>query len=441
MQFIPTFPRRREFNRDQQPAPRYFLRFNVPNVPALPRTLIGFARACAGLCLLVAPFHASAGWRGGLLLLAAFAIVLQGLLRRSASGLLPDRPLVLAVTGWWVVSTLLWSQLFAPATTGEWKRDVLTPVLALPVYYALTRDRRDFIHWLWPLSTGLVLLTLFLLNDPTDAMESMRQPWYGGVGSLATWLIALAALAPMVMLEAETNRRVRWAMWVALSFLLVCAYFTMNRTVWVCFAAMLSIYAAGTMLPPHTPRARPIRVARTIFAGIGIFVALGFSSVQHRFENQVLAKVENDPRGQILSQSFAVAENEYRTGIGFGISALRERLMQRMADPSIADRYGHAHNLLLNYTLQMGVIGAITMLALMASLVWTFAGIRNRGGPLEVVGLCGLLLVAGVFLRNMTDDFFNRHNALLFWAITGMLLGLARSTPSKHEPPHPDPAP
>ena len=410
-------------------------------MPALPRALIDFARVCAGLCLLVAPFHASAGWRGGLLLLAALAIVLQCFLQRDASGLFPERPLLMAITGWWVLCTFVWSILFEPATMGEWKRDVLTPVLAVPVYYVLTRDREDFARWLWPLFTGLVLLTLFLLSDPTDAMESMRQPWYGGVGSLVTWLVALAALAPLVILESRSNPQVRRMMWVALVFLLVCAYFTMNRTVWVCFAAMLSIYAAGTLLPPHAPRAKPAHVAVTVLAGIGVFVVLGFSSVQHRFEYQVLAKVEHDPRGQILSQSFAVVEREYRAGLGFGIDTLRERLMQRMADPSIADHYGHAHNLVLNYTLQMGLIGTVTILMLMATLAWTFAVIRGRGGLLEVVGLCGLLLVAGIFLRNMTDDFFNRHNALLFWAITGMLLGLARSNLSGHDSTHPDPAP
>jgi hypothetical protein len=34
--------------------------------------------------------------------------------------------------------------------------------------------------------------------------------------------------------------------------------------------------------------------------------------------------------------------------------------------------------------------------------------------------------VAGVFLKNMTDDFFVRENALLFWALVGMSLGYAK---------------
>jgi hypothetical protein len=42
--------------------------------------------------------------------------------------------------------------------------------------------------------------------------------------------------------------------------------------------------------------------------------------------------------------------------------------------------------------------------------------------------MMGLAMLAGFVVKNLTDDFFYRHNALVFWAINGMLLGLARST-------------
>jgi hypothetical protein len=34
-------------------------------------------------------------------------------------------------------------------------------------------------------------------------------------------------------------------------------------------------------------------------------------------------------------------------------------------------------------------------------------------------------MVAGVLARNMTNDFFVREGALLFWALAGMLFGYA----------------
>ena len=41
-----------------------------------------------------------------------------------------------------------------------------------------------------------------------------------------------------------------------------------------------------------------------------------------------------------------------------------------------------------------------------------------------MIGVCGIALVLGVFLRNMVNDMFVRDQALLFWALNGMLLGL-----------------
>jgi hypothetical protein len=39
-------------------------------------------------------------------------------------------------------------------------------------------------------------------------------------------------------------------------------------------------------------------------------------------------------------------------------------------------------------------------------------------------------MVAGFVVKNLTDDFFYRHNALVFWALNGMLIGFgARGAP------------
>jgi hypothetical protein len=38
-----------------------------------------------------------------------------------------------------------------------------------------------------------------------------------------------------------------------------------------------------------------------------------------------------------------------------------------------------------------------------------------------------LLVVTGVLLRNQVNDMFVRDNALLFWALNGLLLGAASS--------------
>ena len=45
---------------------------------------------------------------------------------------------------------------------------------------------------------------------------------------------------------------------------------------------------------------------------------------------------------------------------------------------------------------------------------------------IAMAGICGVLLVVGVVGRNLTNDFFQRDLALLFWSMAGMLLGYAQ---------------
>lgn len=87
----------------------------------------------------------------------------------------------------------------------------------------------------------------------------------------------------------------------------------------------------------------------------------------------------------------------------------------------------HAHNVVLNYGLSMGVPGMLALLLLIAALLREYARFWQAEDPgLRMIGACGMVLVLGVFSRNMANDMFVRDAALLFWALNGMLLGLGR---------------
>jgi O-antigen ligase len=88
--------------------------------------------------------------------------------------------------------------------------------------------------------------------------------------------------------------------------------------------------------------------------------------------------------------------------------------------------FWHSHNLVLNYGISAGVPGMVAVLALFAALGWRFWQLALRGERLgRLSGLAGAVMVAGVFTRNMANDFFVRDGALLFWALAGMLFGYA----------------
>ena len=50
---------------------------------------------------------------------------------------------------------------------------------------------------------------------------------------------------------------------------------------------------------------------------------------------------------------------------------------------------------------------------------------RSTDPGIAAIGAAGLALVAGVVVKNLTDDFFVRQNALLFWSLVGAGLGAA----------------
>ena len=89
-----------------------------------------------------------------------------------------------------------------------------------------------------------------------------------------------------------------------------------------------------------------------------------------------------------------------------------------------APEFWHAHNLVLNYGISMGIPGIIALLTLFSAMFLTYWKMyRHVDEDISIVGTAGLMLLSGVMLRNLSNDFFLRDMALLFWSLNGMLLG------------------
>ena len=65
-------------------------------------------------------------------------------------------------------------------------------------------------------------------------------------------------------------------------------------------------------------------------------------------------------------------------------------------------------------------------LVLFAAFAWRFWRLAGAADPvLRAIGLAGTLMIAGMFTRNMFNDFFVRDGAMLFWTLSGAMLGYA----------------
>jgi O-antigen ligase len=137
---------------------------------------------------------------------------------------------------------------------------------------------------------------------------------------------------------------------------------------------------------------------------------------------QVAVKV--DPRWEIWRFSIAKIAEHPLVGGGMGRYVFRKLYPEFQPDQLL---HWHAHNMILNKGIQMGVPGMLSFL-----LLWIALGrqllrhVRSRGadGGLAVAGLS---IFAAVFFKNMTDDFFVRDTALMFWLVMGLLLGVLRA--------------
>ena len=410
--------------------------------------LIRFASVAAGVAIFVAPFRASAGLRGAMLLLAGLAIVVVYWRARQLQHLLPPYKALAIATGAWLLSASLWS-FVSPSpleSLSVVKRDILTPVLAFMVFYALTRTRADMMRWISVLTVGLLVLTVMVVRDPFDPLATLQQSDYLTVGLLTAWLVTLAPLMALLLFASRKWRRGAIALSiVAMPCLLISAWLSGNRTVWVCFAAMLLVAMLLARRGAHVARLR-LRSLVLVLALLLVLVTLLFAAMQFRAQTQApngtgpLAFVLQDSRAPILCAAVSMIGERPLLGVGYANADLGNAFAARFDVPWLKNYVHHAHNVVLNHALQMGVTGALVIVILFAALAWTFASRLPDGGLARLAGLCGVALVVGVFLRNMTDDFFSRHTVQFFGAAAGMLLGLATRRPPLNlqgSSPHP----
>ena len=86
----------------------------------------------------------------------------------------------------------------------------------------------------------------------------------------------------------------------------------------------------------------------------------------------------------------------------------------------------HAHNVVLNYALYAGLPGMLAIVGLFAAFGWRFWQLaKSSDNTVRAIGIAGVLIVSGVFARDMFNDFFVRDGAILFWALSGALFGYA----------------
>jgi O-antigen ligase len=135
-----------------------------------------------------------------------------------------------------------------------------------------------------------------------------------------------------------------------------------------------------------------------------------------------------DPRPAMWAVYLELARKHPWLGIGLGRTVpSRAYRLHDDADLRRIDLQAstHAHNVLLDLVLQVGLIGLAFWLWLhveVMRLAWQRA--RGAGDREKAWAAAAVALVLAMLVKNSTNDLIVYGNAILFWALMGTMLGL-----------------
>lgn len=135
--------------------------------------------------------------------------------------------------------------------------------------------------------------------------------------------------------------------------------------------------------------------------------------------------VKADPRWRIWRFSLEKIAEHPLVGAGLGRYVFRKAYPE--FQPDVVNHW-HAHNMILNKGIQMGIPGMLTFVFLWLALARELMRHARKSSVHRGLAVAGLSLAATVFAKNMTDDLFVRDVALMFWLVMGLLIGVLRAT-------------
>jgi len=386
----------------------------------------------AALFLLILPLNHTIALRFLCLFLAA-AVALRCFLKPGA----PPLPLKLTLALWAGIGilSLTWS-LDPMFSLNELKTEIGYGLIAFFTFYNLTTTETEWKLWLNILMLSLgITLTLALISKWHFGLESADWDLLHGVGTYSTYLITILPILLLTTSETPIKKFPKNIIWLLVPFFLLVGFITLNRALWLSTTIIASIF-----FYLQWARKNPSQKWKASIGVIGIFlvgIALFISFIKYKYYNEtnisiidlVIHSFKTDDRPEIWRFWINLIEQKPWTGVGFGRD-LAQVTYHDILPPqaAVTHSYAHAHNLFLDYGLQMGIGGIVILILLFLSIVKEFWSLyKSEDKKTSTIGICGIVLVVGFVSKNLTDDFFWRGNALFFWSLVGILLGYGKS--------------
>lgn len=397
------------------------------------------ATGLACVFLAVLPFSSSVALRNVAMTLAGLAGI-TWLVKRAGDWrcAFPPARILFPIACWstWCLLSLTWS--VDPAYSLEELRPGLLPTLgAFLLFYGLTLDFADLDRWAWSLAAGLAVLALVAILQHLYLGHWDPTRWHVDGGYYATHVVLAAPMLAWLWLRQETPTAwVRPALLATALATTIATYWADNRVVWIALAVM-TITAVALSARDAGPAARRRAI---VVAIVTTALSAALFGLAHQQRNEILhsrggkgAALVTDPRLAIWPFAFERIAEKPMVGHGYGRGILRDtmRTAGAAADNPL---HWHAHNLFLNVTLQVGLVGLALFLWMWGAMARELVGRLREAPPARRLAILGFSLLAGYTVKNLTDDFHVRHIALLAWSLAGALIALARTPRSTGRP-------
>lgn len=324
---------------------------------------------------------------------------------------IPCKPIFIA----WLVIPILFLP-FAISwdySLGEVKTEVVYGILGFLIFFAINQSTlwlRFFIIVIGMSASSFSVIGI-IQSLPMSVWDELSL--VGGSASFATYVITVLPLAlPAWWLFIG---RQRFFVLSGVSLILLSGLLTNQRIVLP--VILIQLIIATILLKPDHIRLKSILLS--LLSLISVLSTIAYFSLQSRQAVIGVSPLMEDPRLLALERTLSIIAESPWVGFGFGREAMK------LAHPEINDIMWHAHNTLLNYGVELGIVGIVLILGIWSCLAFHYWRIQ-KGAVDPIVksaAVAGLCIVLGVIARNQVNDMFHRDLSLLFWCINGMLLG------------------
>lgn len=253
----------------------------------------------------------------------------------------------------------------------------------------------------------------------------------GDPADLSTYVAFTAVPFFLILLTSRHH----WRRWVAAVWLLVLAaigFHSENRTL----VAALFVSFVGFLFVLGLLRGRLHWRSVVVVVAIGLVVSALCLEIISRARlpapqpgrSAAVEMIMTDTRPAIWAVYLELARKSPWFGVGLGrtvpsrIYNLRDDAELRRIDLQAST---HAHNVLLDLVLQVGLIGLTVWIGLQIAIL-RLAVRRARGGSdrEKAWAAAAVALVLAMLVKDSTNDLMVYGDAILFWGLLGAMLGL-----------------